>query len=204
MKGDFLDRYSRLNSPVHRLRPPVKLAAAFVLVLAIVLMPLSVLWFFGTLTVSLVVIAGLARLPWKYLLWRLVLLEPLVAGISVMSLFQPGGTRVFAALVIKSTLCLATMILLSATTPFSGLLRVMQRLGVPWLLVTTLALMYRYLFVLANEAERMHRARASRTFTRQRFQIWRSLGTLLGQLFVRTSERSERIYAAMCARGWKE
>jgi cobalt/nickel transport system permease protein len=96
------------------------------------------------------------------------------------------------------------MILLSATTPFSGLLRVMQRLGVPWLLVTTLALMYRYLFVLANEAERMRRARASRTFTRQRCHLWRSLGTLLGQLFVRTSERSERIYAAMCARGWKE
>jgi cobalt/nickel transport system permease protein len=204
MNGDFLDRYSRLNSPVHRLGPPVKLAGAFALVLAIVLTPLSVAWFFAILTAFLLAVAGLARLPWKFLLWRLLLLEPLVAGISLMSLFQPGGTHVFMALAIKSTLCLATMILLSSTTPFAELLRVMRRLGVPWLLVTTLALMYRYLFVLVNEAERMHRARASRTFTRQRFQLWRSLGTLLGQLFVRTSERAERIYAAMCARGWKE
>ena len=29
------------------------------------------------------------------------------------------------------------------------------------------------------------------------------LATVLGQLFVRASERAERIYDAMCARGWK-
>jgi cobalt/nickel transport system permease protein len=63
--------------------------------------------------------------------------------------------------------------------------------------------MYRYLSVLVDEAERMQRARASRTFTRRRSHLWQSLGTVLGQLFVRSTERAERIYAAMCARGWK-
>jgi energy-coupling factor transporter transmembrane protein EcfT len=49
----------------------------------------------------------------------------------------------------------------------------------------------------------MRRARASRTFTlRRRFQ-WHTLATVVGQLFVRASERAERIYDAMCARGWK-
>jgi cobalt/nickel transport system permease protein len=74
---------------------------------------------------------------------------------------------------------------------------------VPALLVTTLALMHRYLFVLLDESERMRRARSSRTFWRQRRARWRMLGTVVGQLFVRASERAERIYAAMCARGWK-
>jgi cobalt/nickel transport system permease protein len=49
----------------------------------------------------------------------------------------------------------------------------------------------------------MRRARASRTFERQRRMRWHLLGTVVGQLFVRASERAERIYAAMCARGWK-
>ena len=74
---------------------------------------------------------------------------------------------------------------------------------VPGLLITTIALMHRYLFVLADEAERMRRARASRTFTRDRRARWQTLSTVVGQLFVRASERAERIYDAMCARGWK-
>jgi cobalt/nickel transport system permease protein len=63
--------------------------------------------------------------------------------------------------------------------------------------------MHRYLFVLVDEGERMRRARASRTFVRRRGHQWQTLATIVGQLFVRASERAERIYAAMCARGWK-
>jgi cobalt/nickel transport system permease protein len=63
--------------------------------------------------------------------------------------------------------------------------------------------MYRYLPVLAEESRRMQRARASRTFSRQRRVAWRSLTTILGRLFVRSADRAERIYLAMCARGWK-
>jgi cobalt/nickel transport system permease protein len=74
---------------------------------------------------------------------------------------------------------------------------------IPWVFVTTLTLMHRYLFVLRDEAERMRRARSSRTFTRGRRFQWLALSSVLGQLFVRASERAERIYNAMCARGWK-
>lgn len=49
----------------------------------------------------------------------------------------------------------------------------------------------------------MGRARASRTFTGRRRWQWPVLATVAGQLFVRASERAERIYAAMCARGLK-
>jgi len=100
-------------------------------------------------------------------------------------------------------LSLATMVLLAATTPFADLLAVLRRLRVPRLLVTTIALMYRYLFVLADEAQRLRRARQSRTFTASRRHAWRSLATVVGQLFVRATARAERIYAAMVARGYR-
>jgi len=83
------------------------------------------------------------------------------------------------------------------------MLRVLRQMRVPALLITTLALMFRYLFVLADETQRMRRARASRTFARGRGVAWRTLATVAGQLFIRASERAERIYDAMCARGWK-
>jgi len=91
----------------------------------------------------------------------------------------------------------------ATTTPFPELLRVLRAIHTPALLVTTLALMYRYLFVLADEAQRMRRARQSRTLRPGRGRIWRLLATVVGQLFVRATGRAERIYAAMCARGWR-
>jgi cobalt/nickel transport system permease protein len=126
-----------------------------------------------------------------------------VLGVAGLMLFQPGGGKIFAVVMFKANLCLLTTVLLANTTPFTELVRVLQRLRVPWLFVTTLTLMHRYLFVLRNEAERMRRARASRTFTRGRRFQWQALSSVVGQLFVRASERAERIYNAMCARGWK-
>lgn len=203
MRRDVLDRYSRLDSPVHRQGAAVKLAAALALVLAAVLTPPSHPEVLGALAVVLLIVAGLSRIPWRFLLWRLVLLEPFVLGVATLALVQPSGWRVFLFLVVKSTLCLWTMVLLSGTTPFSELLRVLQAAHVPGLLVTTLSLMYRYLFVLADEAGRMRRARASRTFASRRVRAWHVGATVVSQLFIRSSERAERIYAAMCARGWR-
>ncbi len=98
---------------------------------------------------------------------------------------------------------MVTVIILSNTTQFSELLSVLRRFHVPAIFITVLALMYRYLFVLIDETERMHRARLSRTFMKRKTQLWRTLATLVGQLFVRSTERAEKIYAAMTARGWK-
>ena len=203
MRHDFLDSHSRLDSPVHRLSAGAKLLAALALILATVLTPFVAPLFFAALAGFLIAVALVSRIPPGFLINRLLLLEPLVLGMALLAWLQPNGGLVFARLIVKSTLCLFTMLLLSNTTPFSELLGVLRRVRFPALMITTLALMYRYLSVLVDEAERMQRARASRTFTRRRSHLWQSLGTVLGQLFVRSTERAERIYAAMCARGWK-
>jgi cobalt/nickel transport system permease protein len=203
MHHDYLDRFSRLESPVHRTPAGVKLACAFLLLVATILVPMSHGELFGPIALVLVVIAAASRVPLVFLAKRLLMLEPFVLGVALLSLLQPGGLAIFSRLVARGTLCLATVILLASTTPFSEILRVLRTLRVPSILVTTLALMYRYVFVLVDEAERMGRARASRTFRRDRFGAWRTAAGVIGQLFVRSTTRAERIYAAMCARGWK-
>jgi cobalt/nickel transport system permease protein len=200
MRADFLDLHSRLASPIHRLPTALKLAVA----LAVILTTTGtgpVVW--AVLAVGLLVVAAVSRVPVGFLARRWLWLAPVGAGLPVVALFPPGGMEKFLALFARSALCLFTMILLAATTPFDELLRVARRARVPAVVVTTLALMYRYVFVLADELRRMRQARASRTFTRSRARWWRSLGTVIGQLFVRSTERAERIYAAMCARGWR-
>jgi cobalt/nickel transport system permease protein len=195
--------HSRLQSPVHRLPAALKLGAALVIIASTVLVPGHwTLWFAGVFVLLLGVML-LSRIPPLFLLKRFLMLSPFVAGAAVVNALQPAPTTPWPVLAMRSLLCLLAILLLSNTTPLSELLRVLRRAGAPGLLVTTLALMHRYLFVLAEESERMRRARASRTFTRDRRVQWQALTTLVAVLFVRASERAERIYAAMCARGWK-
>jgi cobalt/nickel transport system permease protein len=204
MHSRFLDAYSQLDSPIRRLPARLKLAVALAGLIGTVVLPISYAAYFILWGSFLVGVAVASKIPAAFLLKRLVLLEPLVLGVALLAWFQPHGGTKFLVVVVKSTLCLLTMILLSNTTPFAELLKVLRGLRVPPLLITTLALMNRYLYVLADEAERMKRARASRTFARRsRLHVWNSVAMLAGQLFVRSTERAERIYAAMCARGWR-
>ncbi len=202
MRGDLIDRYSRSDSLVHRWPAALKLAAALATVIVTVVLPPSRWDAYLAIALLLTGIGAASRIPPRFILRRLITLEPLALGIAGLAIFQPGGGKIFATMLAKTTLCLLTMILLSNTTPFSALLDVMKRARVPPILVSTLALMYRYLFVLADEAQRMRRARASRTFRPGHWWTWRALATVIGQLFVRSTERAERIYAAMTARGW--
>jgi cobalt/nickel transport system permease protein len=191
------------DSLVYRLPAALKLGVALVIIVATVLVPIQwQAWFIGVAGL-LILTAGMSRLPLFFLFRRLLVLSPFVLGVVLVNAFQPAGRDRWLAVAVKSVLCLLTVILVSNTTPFSQILRALKSIRVPALLITTLALMHRYLFVLMDESERMRRARASRTFTRGRRFHWNTLATVVGQLFIRASERAERIYDAMCARGWK-
>ena len=92
-------------------------------------------------------------------------------------------------------------ILLTATTPFPDLLHALRHLRVPPVLVAIIAFMYRYLFVLADEAERLLRARAARSAGLPGGggrRVDRLAGArrrhMAGQLFLRSYERSDRVY----------
>ena len=202
LRPGALDAYHSGRSPLHRLPAPVKLAAAVILAAAVALAPRSAWGFDAVAALLLTVAAALSRIPARLLLARLLAVEPLAAGVALLSLLQPGGAAVAAALLVKSTLCLLCFVLVGMTTPFTDLLQGLSALRLPALLVTSLALAYRYLFLLVEEAGRMGRARAARTYRRSRRLEWGLSATVLAQLFLRSAGRAERVYAAMCARGF--
>ncbi|MGE3841032.1 MAG: cobalt ECF transporter T component CbiQ [Vicinamibacterales bacterium] len=193
-RGGFLDR----------LQPSVKLAATLLTLCLVALVPVaSAPWFYAGLSLVVLGLIAATRTPWRVVLRRLLWLEPLVAGLALSALLQPGGRWLSVSIFVKSTLSLLVVVIFSSTTPWSDLLRLLRRLRVPDLFVTILALTTRYLDVFVEETARMRRARASRTFGARRTLAWSSAASVIGQLFVRSSERAERIYAAMCARGWR-
>jgi cobalt/nickel transport system permease protein len=87
----------------------------------------------------------------------------------------------------------------------------MRAIGIPRLLVAIFGLMWRYLFVLADEVLRLMRARSARSGQSDQPDLkpggsvtWRArvTGGMAGNLFLRAFERSDRIYMAMVSRGY--
>jgi cobalt/nickel transport system permease protein len=205
MQVDFLDRYSRGTSIVHRCDARIKLLVALGLVAIIVATPAS-WWPLLTAELAIVLVAyAAARLPWSYLATRLASTLPflllLACGIP-LSHGLDRGWDLAGQLLARSLLSLAVMITLVATTPFGRLLSALSRLGTPQVFIAILAFMYRYMFVLVDELEKMRRAKLSRTFYPSLWWELRLMANFVGILFVRAFERAERVYAAMCARGW--
>jgi cobalt/nickel transport system permease protein len=121
------------------------------------------------------------------------------------------GLERFISIAVKSWISVQAAILLAATTSFPDLLVAMRAVRIPRLLVAVFGLMWRYLFVLVDETLRLMRARTARSGgshesgKRQGGGIlWRArvTGGMAGGLFVRSIERSDRIYQAMLSRGY--
>jgi cobalt/nickel transport system permease protein len=197
-----LRSYEYLDSPVHRAPAAAKLLTALLLVLSIALVPVGDAGWVSVALLGLAGIARAARVPLSTFVARIAIAEPFVLGIAVLSLFQGKGIAVFLAVVLKSTTCVAAVQVLAHTTPFQDVLDVLSGARVPAILVHTLGLLHRYLFVLVEETHRMRRARAARTWQSRRWWAWNALSSVIGVSFLRSAARAERIYAAMRARGW--
>jgi len=218
VKHGFLDRYSGLDTPVHRLDPRAKLILALAFAITVVSTPpphpLAFVVYAGLLCWS----AGLARVPLGYVLLRAAAVLPFSVLAAFWLPFLRGGETValfggrlelsvpglwlFAGVAMKSFLGASAAILLVSTTPFASLLSGLRKLGAPVILVDLLALTYRYLFVLVDEAMRLRRAAAARGYRPRWLGQAVLIGRLIGHLFVRSYARAERVYGAMVQRGY--
>jgi len=221
MKHSFIDEYSGLNSFVHRLDPRTKLVCSLAFILAVVLTPAGTWKVYVVYLLIMAGLIGLSHLPLKYVLKRSLVIFPFVIMITIfVPFFKQGqvvagwdigtwhiavtyeGLAVLVNVVVKSWLCILCLIVLSSSTKFEQLLHGMYRLRVPQVFVQIISFMYRYMFVLADQAMRMQMARDSRNYGLNRGNIIKTMGNMIGILFIRSYERAERIYAAMLSRGY--
>jgi cobalt/nickel transport system permease protein len=150
---------------------------------------------------------GLAAFPLVFTLGEQVIatvpLGPLDLTVSA------EGLRRFLTILAGSWLSVQVALLLAFTTPFHDLVDALRELRVPRILIAIISFMYRYLAVLTDEGARMLRARDARSAAGVGSAggsiRWRATvtGRMVGSLFLRAYERSERIYAAMQARGFE-
>lgn len=112
-----------------------------------------------------------------------------------------NGWLMFIGIILRGLLSMQALLILIGTMGFVGMVRTMRELGLPDFIVTQLLMVYRYIRVLIEEAITMKAARDSRSYGNKHLPI-KLWGVLVGQLFLRSIERAERIHKAMQARGF--
>jgi cobalt/nickel transport system permease protein len=122
-------------------------------------------------------------------------------GLGPLTVHQQG-LEVFATVAIKATIGTISAVLLGATTSFPSVLRGLEAMRVPRLLVLIASFMYRYLFVIVEETGRMRSALAARAYRPRTALHAGALGRMATAMFLRTYSRGERVYLAMLARGY--
>jgi cobalt/nickel transport system permease protein len=207
----YLDR----RSVVHGLAPEVKIVAAVVVTIAVVVTPREAFWAFAAYALILAAVAALARVPAGWLAKRSLIELPFVA-LAVLLPFLAAGDEVVVAgvavsrdglyagwnILAKGTLGVVASLLLAATTTMRDLIGGLDRLRCPQIITQIATFMLRYLDVLVDEARRMRVARLSRGDDPRFLWQVRGFAIGIGALFLRAFERGERVWLAMLSRGY--
>ncbi|HOQ03693.1 MAG TPA: cobalt ECF transporter T component CbiQ [Anaerohalosphaeraceae bacterium] len=210
-----MDELARLESPIHRLDARVKVLTTIVFLVCVVSFP--------KYTVSALIpfflypfyLMTAAHVPAGLLLRRLAAVSPLAvllgiwnplldrqAVLSVGFLSVSGGWLSFCSILLRFGLTVGSVLILLATTGLEGVCAALEKIKIPRIFVLQILFLYRYLFVLMEEAARMLRARSLRSFGGRGTGLLSFRG-MAGSLLLRTFERAERISQAMYCRAFE-
>lgn len=167
-------------------------------------------------------IASCSRVPLRSYFKSLLYPFYVIAVVSIIQPFTYGSTAIartpvfslpifvegiwFGMLIFSRCLAaVGVLALLIQTTSIIEVIGALEWFHVPSVLLDTALLMFRYIFVISEEAETIHRAQQSRCgYSKSVGYLGklRNYGTLFGMLLVRSYERAVTVGNAMISRGY--
>jgi cobalt/nickel transport system permease protein len=196
-----LDRWARGSSAVHRFDPRAKLVALAALLIAVATANQRVPLFACEILVFVMAGFAWARVPVGRALLRAAVVLPL-AGTFAAVMGLSGQAERGLVLALKSYVSALAVLLVVATTPLPSLLGGLEALGAPRFLLEVAQFLYRYLFLLSEEAQCMSQAAVARGLGANIGERFRAAAGTLAVLFARSYVRAEGIHRAMLARGF--
>ena len=221
MHHTHIDQFANMESGVHAMDPRVKLVTALIFIFAVIFTPDGCFAAFGVYAFALCVVMMVSHVPVSYILIRSLTVLPFALAVSVFVPFITPGQTVreiafgpfdmqitaegivrFASMNLRVIVCFFATIILVSTTRFGDLMRAAGALGLPAKIVTVMTFMYRYLFIVIDEAAHMLLARNLRNPEKHGPVALIASGGIVGALFIRSFEHAEKLYMAMLLRGY--
>lgn len=212
----FDEPFARGSSPLHAVDPRFRLVAAFAFAVGLAVLRHAEAACFGLAFAALAF--ALSRPPVGAALRRLLAVNVFIAFLWLtVPLTMPGqalaawgpltlsreGVLLAFLVTVKSNAIMMLFLALVATMDSPTIGYALDRLRFPSKLVFLFLFTYRYLHVIAEEWRKLHVAARLRGFVpRTDRHSYRTLGNMLGMVFVHSFDRSARVYEAMILRGF--
>lgn len=210
----YLEILAAGETTIHRLNPLAKVLVTLLFILCVISFNRYELTALLPFFLFPIVMIARADLPLLFILKKIILFLPFILLVGIFNpvfdldpLVQFGSLTVssgwisFLSIIIRSILTVGGVFVLIGTTGFTPTCQALRRIGMPQAFTTQLLFLYRYIFVLAEEAGRASLARELRSCGTKGQGI-ESYRSLIGALLLRTWGRAERIHDAMLARGF--
>jgi cobalt/nickel transport system permease protein len=209
-----MDELGRMDSPMHRLDARVKTLTTIAFIVTVMSFSRYEVSALMSFFLYPFVLMAVGRIPPGYIVRKLLIASPFALAVGM---FNPlldqqvrgslgshgisGGWMSFASIVIRFSLTVSAALTLVACTGIHRLCAGLERMGLPRVFAVQLCLLYRYLFVIADEGLRMIRGVEMRSMGRRSLKF-ATYVSLIGHLLLRAMDRAQRVYQAMVSRGF--
>jgi len=209
-----MDELAAKHSPIHSLHPLAKLVATIGYILVTVSFDKYDLSGLMIMILYPVLLFQIGDISIRTCFYKLRFMLPLVCAVGLFNPFFDktplfylgsvaisGGIVSMITLMLKGCFCLMASFILVATTPIDAICAALRKIHIPGIIVSLILLTYRYTLVMMEEISSMTTAYKLRAPNQKgiHYSAW---GSFLGQLLLRSMDRSGELYSSMQLRGF--
>ena len=199
-----IDELGDKYTMIHKIDSSIKIIVTIIYVIKVLSIKQFIISDITSIVLYPLILFKFGKVPVKFILKKVLFILPLILGLSVINLiidFSYSEIYFSVLLLFKCIFTLIGALLLMVTTGINNLAFGLKKLKIPNILIMQILMLHRYIILMMEECYRVKSAYELRTLG-EKSMTMKDYGRIIGQMLLKTIDRSEKVYEAMKLRGF--
>ena len=200
-----IDELGDKHTILHRIDSSIKIIVTIIYVIKVLSMKQFTISDIACIVLYPLILFKLGKVPVKFIFKKVLFVLPIIIGLSAINLiidFSYLEIYFSVLLIFKCIFTLVGALLLMVTTGINNLAFGLKKLKIPNILIMQILMLHRYIILMMEECYRVKSAYELRTLG-EKSMTMKDYGQIIGQMLLKTIDRSEKVYEAMKLRGFE-
>lgn len=200
-----IDELGEKSTMIHKIDSSIKIIVTIIYVIKILSIKQFTILNITCILLYPLILFTIGKVPIKFIFKKVLYVLPIILGLSVINLiidFSYSEIYFSVLLLFKCTFALVGALLLIATTGINNLAFGLKKLKIPNILIMQILMLHRYVILMMEECYKVKSAYELRTLG-EKSMTMKDYGQIVGQMFLKTLDTSEKVYEAMQLRGFE-
>ena len=199
-----IDELGDKYTMIHKIDSSIKIIVTIIYVIKVLSIKQFIISDITSIVLYPLILFKFGKVPVKFILKKVLFILPLILGLSVINLiidFSYSEIYFSVLLLFKCIFTLIGALLLMVTTGINNLAFGLKKLKIPNILIMQILMLHRYIILMMEECYRVKSAYELRTLG-EKSMTMKDYGRIIGQMLLKTIDKSEKVYEAMKLRGF--